>query len=98
MNARRSKELRELNYAYAARHVRTPKEEAEMREMDDLDIECKMPLEKFKAYCKSGAFMDSDGFGYYADEDMVSRLYANPWDFKHGFIRDDFKFVCWYNN
>ena len=49
------------------------------------------------AICRYGAFMDTDGFGYYASDKEVSNIEASPNAFRHRIIREDFTHVCWYN-
>ena len=75
----------------------TPREEIDLSPMNDLDKECRVPIKTFKAWCDCCAVMGSDGVGYYATKDKVSRLDASPRAFHEGYIRDDFKYVCWYN-
>lgn len=82
-----------------AKIMLTPHEEAVKyhKPMSDLDIQCRVPIEKFKAWCKTGCVTQDDGEGVYATENETTWLYANPRAFKEGYIRDDFKYVCWYN-
>lgn len=73
------------------------KSEPEMRPFDSIDKRCRMPIKTFKACCEDGAIINSDGFGYYANEKEVSNIEAIPSAFAAGMIRTDFKYVCWYN-
>ena len=77
--------------------VKSMKEEPIMEHMSDLDKRCRMDIDRFKEDCECGGFVDSDGIGYYATEDMVSNIEAIPSAFAAGHIRPDFKYVCWYN-
>lgn len=86
------------NYClYTATDLLTPLEEIDLSPMSDLDRECRVPIKTFKAWCDCCAVVDSDGVGYYATKDKVSRLNASPRAFYEGYIRNDFKYVCWYN-
>lgn len=90
--------IKELRLAAAAQVLMTPKESLPSDPYDDLDRECQMPIETFINMCKSGYLSSYDGTGVYADKDKVYHcLNASPWAFYHGFIRDDFEYVCWYN-
>ena len=64
-------------------------------EKDDEWVHIK--IETFKDWCKTGFVTINDGVGYYATENEVSNLYASPYAFRDGYIRDDFDYVCWYN-
>ena len=72
---------------------KTPK----MRPFDELDRECLMTINEFKSNCRYGAFMATDGVGYYATDKEVSNIEASPNAFRQGIIREDFTHVCWYN-
>jgi hypothetical protein len=45
----------------------------------------------------SKRFIDSDGFGHYATKDKESDISAVPSEICAGFVRNDFKYVIWYN-
>ena len=68
-----------------------------MRPFNELDRECLMTINEFKSNCRYGAFMDTDGVGYYATDKEVSDIKASPNAFRYGIIREDFTHVCWYN-
>lgn len=68
-----------------------------MKDLEDFDKECLMTLESFIAYCESGAFIDSDGFGCYATETQVSDIELVPSHITSGNYRKDFSHICWYN-
>lgn len=77
----------------------TPFDEIGYRELDDLDKECLMTLDKFKALCDKDCrcITDYDGHGYYVKSDKVYNLYASPKMIRNGFVRNEFTHVCWYN-
>ena len=77
--------------------AKSMKETPEMRPLNDLDRKCLMTINEFKSNCRYGAFMDSDGVGYYATDKEVSNIEASPSAFVKGIIREDFTHVCWYN-
>lgn len=54
-------------------------------------------IEQFKGICKSGCFIDYDGFGVYAYEDKKSDIEIYPSDVQKGNVRSDFTHVVWYN-
>ena len=54
-------------------------------------------IEKFKGICKSGGFIDYDGFGVYAYKDKKSNIEIYPSDVQKGNVRSDFTHVVWYN-
>lgn len=56
-----------------------------------------LELEKFNGLCRSGGFLDSDGFGRYATSTQESSIDASPSDFVQGVYRKDFTHVVWYN-
>jgi hypothetical protein len=57
----------------------------------------KMTIEAFKEAVDAGAFIDSDGHGYYATEDKESRIPAYPSDVKVNLIDREYTHVVWYN-
>ena len=77
--------------------VKAWKKTPKMRPFNELDRKCLMTINEFKSNCRYGAFMDSDGVGYYATDKEVSNIGANPSAFVKGIIREDFTHVCWYN-
>lgn len=77
--------------------AKSMKETPKMRPFNELDRECLMTINEFKSNCRYGAFMDSDGVGYYATDKEVSNIEASPSAFVKGIIREDFTHVCWYN-
>ncbi len=54
-------------------------------------------LANFEEYCKTGMFVDYDGSGYYATENGVSRIEANPSEVRAGKVIRAFTHVMWYN-
>ena len=90
----------EDNYRlWTAKIMLTPQEEIakQLKPMSDLDAHCRVPIEEFEAWCKMGCVTWDDGDGVYATENKTTNLDANPRAFKAGYIRKDFKYVCWYN-
>ena len=77
--------------------VKALKKTPEMRPFSDLDRKCLMTINEFKSNCIYGAFMDTDGVGYYATDKEVSNIEASPNAFRQGIIREDFTHACWYN-
>ena len=77
--------------------AKSMKETPEMRPFNELDRKCLMTINEFKSNCRYGAFMDTDGSGYYATDKEVSNIEASPNAFRYGIIREDFTHVCWYN-
>jgi len=73
--------------------------EAHHPKMTPLDREscCFMQLREFVKACKSGEFIDYDGCGVYATEDMVTDITVLPSEIMAGKIRDDYSYVAWYN-
>ena len=82
---------------YALCTAKALKKTPEMRPFNELDRKCLMTINEFKSNCRYGAFMDTDGFGYYATDKEVSNIEASPNAFRYGIIREDFTHVCWYN-
>jgi hypothetical protein len=90
----------EDNYClWTAKIMLTPQEEIvkQLKPMSDLDVQCRVPIEKFEAWCGTGCVTWDDGDGVYATENETTDLDANPRAFHEGYIRKDFKYVCWYN-
>lgn len=82
-----------------AKIMLTPQEEIvkQLKPMSDLDAQCRVPVEEFKAWCRTGYVTSYDGDGVYATENETTNLDASPRAFKAGYTRKDFKYVCWYN-
>ena len=80
-----------------AKVLLTPREEIKLSPMSELDKECQVPINTFKAWCDCCAVTSYDVVGYYATKDEVTHLTASPRAFHEGYIRDDFEYVCWYN-
>ena len=90
----------EVNYCLrTAKIMLIPHEEIikQLKPMSDLDVQCRVPIEEFEAWCGTGYVTSYDGNGVYATENETTNLNANPMAFKDGYIRKDFKYVCWYN-
>ena len=85
--------------AYTVITMLTPFDEIECWEFDDLDKECLMTLDKFKGLCDKEfcCITDYDGYGYYAKDNKVYKLYVSPRMVRNGFVRNEFTHVCWYN-
>lgn len=56
-----------------------------------------MTLEEFVEACKTGAFINYDGFGNYATKDTCSDIQIYPSDITAGKYRSDFTHVIWFN-
>lgn len=54
-------------------------------------------FKQFTDACRSGAFVDSDGSGLYAQADAVSNIAIYPSDIMAGEVRLDFTHVLWFN-
>lgn len=83
-----------INEMYAERLLR---KEPTYRDADEFDLECRITIEEFIAWCKYGYFCDSDGTGYYGNETQISDIYANPSHFYNKWNRTDFTHIYWYN-
>jgi len=56
-----------------------------------------MTLEDFVDSCKSGGFIDYDGFGNYSTKDKISDITIYPSDVEANELRSNFTHVTWYN-
>lgn len=56
-----------------------------------------MTLEDFKESCESGAFIDYDGFGYYATAKKMTHKIILPSDVKKGRCKSEYTHVVWFN-
>lgn len=54
-------------------------------------------FEIFKAFCKTGGFIDYDGYGKYSDGEKMSNISIFPSDIRHKHHRKDFSHVIWFN-
>lgn len=54
-------------------------------------------LENFISNVKSGAFIDDDGWGYYATETTKSDINIYPSDISENIYRNDFTHIIWFN-
>jgi len=54
-------------------------------------------LKDFINCCKSGALIDSDGWGEYATATMVSNIRVKPSDYNSGKLKMQHTHVLWYN-
>lgn len=65
------------------------------------DINMVLDLDEFIEDCKSGCFIDYDGYGYYSnsrtDHENRDNLVVYPSDIMDGKINRDYKYVHWYN-
>lgn len=86
----------ELSTAYS---LLIPYEDIKFQKLPEWAIkeECLMSVKDFKSACEIGFFTSYDGNGYYATETEESSIDASPRAFAKGYIRDDFKYVVWYN-
>jgi hypothetical protein len=56
-----------------------------------------MSLDEFIGHCKSGGFIDYDGYGNYCTEDKMTDITILPSDIKAGMYRNDFEKIIWFN-
>mgnify|MGYP000856000623 CR=1 FL=1 len=56
-----------------------------------------LSLTDFIDNCKSGGFIDYDGYGYYMKDGKVTDIEIYPSDINKGFIRKDMDGVLWLN-
>jgi len=56
-----------------------------------------MPLKEFISCCKSGGFINYDGFGLYVKDGKESDIEIYPSDIKNKCVRKDFDTVIWFN-
>jgi hypothetical protein len=54
-------------------------------------------LSKFIEMVKSGGFIDSDGYGYYATDNGKSDITIIPSDIMENKYREDFTHIIWFN-
>jgi len=57
----------------------------------------RMTLKDFIENCKSGGFIDYDGFGNYVSGDMMTDIEIYPSDIKSNSIRYEFSEIIWFN-
>lgn len=72
-------------------------DESDFNLHDIPDYGDKISLEDFILCCKSGAFINYDGFGCYATETQESDIEIYPSDVVANEYRKDFPFIIWYN-
>jgi hypothetical protein len=56
-----------------------------------------MSLKEFKSDCRSGGFIDYDGFGHYVKDGKESNITIYPSDVIKNKVRKDFDTIVWYN-
>jgi len=56
-----------------------------------------MALEDFIGNCKSGGFIDYDGFGRYVKDGQETDIEIYPSDVKHNSVRKEFDTIIWFN-
>ena len=61
---------------------------------EDSDV---MSLKEFIQHCKSGGFIDYDGFGNYVKDGQCTDIDILPSDVTNKSIRNDFDTIVWYN-
>jgi len=77
------------------REIRLKETDYAMKPQDSIgDI---FPIASWISNCRSGGFIDYDGFGHYATLTEESSIMVYPSDVKAGKIRNDFTHVIWYN-
>lgn len=77
-------------------NLNIPKEDIEMKSLDKCDGDV-FNMEDFKENVEYGAFIDSDGDGYYGTETHESNISVSPSDIRNGTYRKDFTHIIWYN-
>jgi hypothetical protein len=81
-----------------AKSLLIPYEDIKFEPIEERFIEeCLIPIDEFRAACMYSFFTSYDGSGYYATETEESNIEAIPEAFADGYVRDDFKYVVWYN-
>ena len=73
----------------------TPMENIDVQPAEDWEKSNIMTIDEYLEECKKGISDDCQGVAYYAFEDKVSDMQADPVAFLTGFIRKDFTHVCW---
>lgn len=61
---------------------------------DDGDV---MSIKEFISCCKSGGFIDYDGYGKYVKDGRETDITILASDVKHNSVRKDFKEIIWFN-
>ena len=56
-----------------------------------------MTMEEFVDCCRCGGFIDYDGYGYYATEDMKTDRIIRPSDVMSGIYDRKYTHVLWFN-
>lgn len=75
--------------------MKTMKIEITMRELPNYgDL---FTLEKFIEDCEKGYFIDYDGHGYYATDNMISDIKVKPSFIKKGQVLRQFSHIMWFN-
>lgn len=88
----------EAHCLYTAEAMLIPMDSVTFKPMEEQEKKnCLVPIEEFEAWCKTGFVSNYDGDGVYATENETSDINASPRAFYEGYIRKDFKYVCWYN-
>ena len=85
-------ELDELSELSREKRMIMPYEMEEIPDYGDV-----MSLKDFIECVKNGSFIDYDGFGHYAKDNMMSNVAIIPSDVEHKAIRKDFDTLVWFN-
>lgn len=56
-----------------------------------------LTMEEFIDSCRCGAFIDYDGYGYYATATMETNIIVRPMHYHEDRLRKEFTHVMWYN-
>ena len=56
-----------------------------------------MSVKHFISCCRSGGFIDSDGFGIYVKDLRETDIEIYPSDIEFNAVRDDFTEIVWFN-
>jgi hypothetical protein len=81
-------------YLKLSRVFRKTTKEYETGPLNDRGILIKKNI--FRTGCKSGAYSDKKGFGYWADMHTKTNIVVSPSDILAGASRKDFTHIFWY--
>ena len=87
-------EIKKLGELSREKRMMMPYKMEEIPNPNHCDV---MSLKDFIACVKAGVFIDYDGYGNYAKDNMMSNITILPSDVKHKSIRKDFDTVVWFN-
>jgi hypothetical protein len=85
-------ELKKIGKLSREKRMMMPYKLEEIPEYGDV-----MSLKDFIGCVNEGGFIDYDGYGHYAKDNMMSDIIIRPSDVKHKSIRKDFDTIVWFN-